>query len=677
MKELITSKQFTTFNEMHKALADKAPDKVALVCGSVTYTFAELDRAIDNVAAELIKKGIKKNDHVAICSFNSANWVVAFHATVRIGAVAVLVNYSLTAGEIGDLIAMTDVKYILFGPMLCSVNAPGAIYEIAAGAGIEKENLFDISPDKVDFKTYDKLSGDKKDELDKLAKEDDGRHTSYIIFTTGTTSAPKAVMLNQRGVLLNNFDSSSLRKTVMGDSTCITLPMFHIFAHCVFFMYWYVASAVYLEEKISADTLLDTLLNTDIADLATVSTLLVSLTEKEEFPKIRGRIRLVITGGGALTPVQFMKLETTFDNAFLVNGYGQSEHSGSLTTSNLEDPLEERARSVGRPLRKDDFLIYDKDLGELPQGQIGEIVAKGEAVMNGYYKLPKDKQAVDDNGYLHTGDLGYLDEKGNLHLAGRIKDMIVKSGENLSPYEIEDAMTKCEEIKFVKVFGAAHQIFGESVESCIVLNEGYTLDEAKLRKDLRKILAPAKVPSHFFVYDEFPLADNGKLDQRSLKISMLRKLRLENVKEELKDGMVVLDSTFKNTTYNIMPISDMLKRLSLSMGYSDKSVYHIALAVEEMLTERIINAYEDIGDVRFRIIFMPEWMRLEFSDSGKEYNIDENRESSLSARIILKMVSNYTCVRQKNNPTRYCLDFLYEKTFDINNFVLTHERKEN
>jgi fatty-acyl-CoA synthase len=375
------------------------------------------------------------------------------------------------------------------------------------------------------------------------------------------------------------------------------------------------------------------------------------------------------------TPVQMMRLELQYANATFINMYGQSE-AAPLTMVRPSDMVEQRAQSVGQAINGLEIRISDGKGGFLPRGEIGEVVARGSNLMNGYDKLPKDKQPIDEDGWLHTGDLGLLDENGYLYLAGRIKDVIIRGGENISPSEIENALNQVDNIREAKVMGAPHPIYGESVEACITMTDGgKSFDQEAIKNALRKVIARFKVPSHIFLYDSFPLNVNGKLDQRALHADMLTRLLRLSVDEELAGGVTVFDVVVKNSGYAIVPVTSLVNELAASIGFSKRRAISIRLAVEEMLTERIMDAYSAAGDIRVRITLMPEWLRVSFSDSGAEYFIDKRRDTSMSAKIILKAVSNFYTDYPDGKPV-YCMDFLYEQDINIQEFLMKSKGEE-
>ncbi|MBO4794211.1 MAG: hypothetical protein J5556_06565, partial [Deltaproteobacteria bacterium] len=191
----------------------------------------------------------------------------------------------------------------------------------------------------------------------------------------------------------------------------------------------------------------------------------------------------------------------------------------------------------------------------------------------------------------------------------------------------------------------------------------------QIKASLRTKIARFKIPSHIFLYDQFPLNVNGKLDQRALHADMLTRIKRLAVDEELAGGVTVFDVVVKNSGYAIVPVTSLVSELASSVGFGRRRVLSIRLAVEEMLTERITDAYSAAGNIRVKITLMPEWLRVSFSDSGAEYFIDKRRDTSMSAKIILKAVSDFHTDYPDGKPI-YCMDFLYENEFSIQDFLL-------
>ena len=640
------------------------PDRPAIVGNGYSCTYAQFHNGISALSGKLREMGVKKGSRVALWSYNTANWLIAFMAIVRAGGTAVLINYSMSVKEAALLLSDTETDFILCGSNAARKKDPDALESLASLTGIKAEHCMDIAPDVTDLSKTDRA------ESEETLSEDEAAETAFIIFTSGTTSKAKAVQISQKAL---SFDADAFNKTVAdqaGESICIAVPLFHILGLLMSYSYLCRGGCVCLPTDYRPETLLSEIDEYRISDMAAVGAIYMNLAETDGFEdKVVPFLKLCMIAGGMSTPVQMMRLELQFSNATFINMYGQSE-AAPLTMVNPSDMVEKRAHTVGKPVPGMDVRIMDGN-GAFPAvEEIGEVVARGDALMNGYDRLPKDQQPVDDKGWLHTGDLGYFDRDGYLHLSGRIKDIIIRGGENISPSEIENALCKMEDIREAKVMGAPHPIYGESVEACITLKDNEAVFNPEgIRTELLKSIARFKLPSHIFRYDSFPLNVNGKLDQKQLRIDMLTRLKKLEINWELDGGINVYDLTIRNSRYAIVPVSDLVSGLAASLGYNKHGVVAIHLAVEEMLRERITNAYTGDGDIRVRITLMKEWMRVSFSDNGAEYFIDKRKDSSASAKIILAAVSDFHTEYPDGKPV-YCMDFLYQKDTDIQAFLL-------
>jgi len=641
------------------------PGRLAIVGNGGSCTYEDMRKGICGLEKRLRGMGVKQGSRVALWSYNSANWLIAFFAIVRAGGTAVLVNYSMGSADAAELLAMTETGFLLCGDNGETKKDPDAMRTLASLAGIPEDHCLDIRPASVDlgYVYRDEPEDDAPDASDEDA-------TAFIIFTSGTTSQPKAVQISQKAL---SFDADAFNANIgeyAGRSVCVAVPLFHILGLLMSYAYLCRGATVCLPANYKPETLMREIDAYRISDMAAVGAIYLSLADAEGFEKnVVPNLHLCMIAGGMSTPVQMMRLELQYANATFINMYGQSE-AAPLTMVRPSDMVEKRAQTVGQAIEGMDIRISDGKGGFLPRGEIGEVVAKGDNLMNGYDKLPTEKQPIDENGWLHTGDLGYFDEDGYLYLAGRIKDVIIRGGENISPSEIESALNQMENIREAKVMGAPHPIYGESVEACVTMTDGgRSFDQEALKTALRKVIARFKVPSHIFLYDSFPLNVNGKLDQRTLQADMLNRLLRLSVDEELAGGVTVFDVVVRNSNYAIVPVTSMASELAQAVGFSRRRLMSIRLAVEEMLTERIMDAYSAAGNIRVRITLMPEWLRISFSDDGAEYFIDKRRDTSMSAKIILKAVSDFHTDYPGGKPV-YCMDFLYENEFSIQEFLM-------
>ena len=647
-------------------LSREYPSRPAIVGDGKSCTYAEMHRGISGLTKTLREMGVEKGSRVALWGYNSANWLIAFFAVVQSGGTAVLLNYSMSAQDASELLSMTGTGFLLCGDNAETKKKPGTMQRLAALAGIPESHCLDIRPSALDLA---KAFQEETEDAD-ARTESEANDAAFIIFTSGTTSKPKAVQISQKAL---TFDADAFMGNVSeyaGRGVCVAVPLFHILGLLMSYTYLCRGATVCLPANYKPDTLLREIDAYRLSDMAAVGAVYLSLAEADGFEENAvPYLHLCMIAGGMSTPVQMMRLELQFANATFINMYGQSE-AAPLTMVRPGDLVEKRAQTVGKAIEGLDIRISDGKGGFLPQGEIGEVVARGGNLMNGYDKLPKEKQPIDENGWLHTGDLGYFDEDGFLHLSGRIKDVIIRGGENITPAEIENALNQMDNIREAKVMGAPHPIYGESVEACVTMTDGgASFDQEKIKAALRTMIARFKIPSHVFLYDSFPLNVNGKLDQRALHADMLTRIKRLAVDEELAGGVTVFDVVVKNSAYAIVPVTSLVSELASSVGFNRRRVLSIRLAVEEMLTERIMDAYSAAGNIRVRITLMPEWLRVSFSDNGVEYFIDKRRDTSMSAKIILKAVSDFHTDYPDGKPV-YCMDFLYENEFSIQDFLL-------
>ena len=659
------------FSTWLEELADRYGDKPALTCRS-TLTYNQLLEASKRCAGILIGAGLEKGDRVVLWSINGLGWMVCFYGIAMAGGVATLMNYGLNAEDATALTKMTGAKWAIIGGNKVSAADPMQAGMAVVMGGVPQDNIFplpDLYKASMDFE-----DPFEEEEFNARVSQVKPEDTQLIIFTTGTTSLPKAVQLSSRSVLSDASGALELIAEHLSDNGCVALPLFHSFGLIVATALLQLGNHCYLLSEIKPQPFIDMIYENHIDVVATVGAVYGMVTMLPDFEtKIVGKIKTCIVGGGFTTPTEMMRVENALGGGKLLIGYGQTECSPVISLNVSTDPLERRAVSVGHILPNIEVRIWREGSGFVPQGEIGEVCVKGPITMNGYLGLPEEQQPFDKDGWLHTGDLGMIADDGLLQLAGRIKDIIIRSGENISPQEIENAMAKLPFIREVKVLGAPHPIWGESVEACVVLKDKM-FDEAAVRKKLREMMSAFKIPSHFFVFPKFPLNSNGKLDQRGLKAEMLQKLRSVFISNALNEGLRILKVQVKNRDYTITPVCDMIQGIAEQIGFRGKQVNRIRLSVEEMLTERISHAYDSNGEITVSVILMPHWMRVSFVDNGKAYRLDD-KDASISAKIILANVDAYGTALAGEKLVGNNLDFQYAEGFDVNKYLLYHKEE--
>ena len=654
------------FSEWLEDLAGQYGDRPALSCG-LTITYTQLLDASRRCAARLIGAGVQKGDRVLVWAINGIDWVVEFFGITMAGGVATLMNYGLNAEDVTQLAKNVGATWALIGGNKVSAVDPMGAAKAVIMAGVPMEHI--LRMDELLKASLDASQPVDMALLQERISQINPRDTQFIIFTTGTTSLPKAVQLSSASALSDVCGALELLQEEITVKCCNALPLFHSFGMIVTLVMLENGSQCFLLADIKPQPLIDMVHANQIDLVATVGAIYGMVTALPDFAeKIAGRLKTCIVGGGFTTPTEMMRVENALGGGKLLIGYGQTECSPVISVNVGTDPLERRAVSVGRILPNIEVRIWREGIGFLSQGEIGEVLVKGPITMNGYLGLNEEEQPFDSEGWLHTGDLGMIAEDGLLQLAGRIKDIIIRSGENISPSEIEKVMMEEECIREVKVMGAPHPIWGESVEACVVIN-GEELDEKALRESLRARLSAYKIPTHFFLYKALPLNANGKLDQRGLKADMLEKLRSAFISNALNEGLRMLSIQVRNRAYAIAPVCDLIQGLAEQLGFRGKKVYQIRISVEEMLTERIAHAYDTNGDITMDVILMPHWMRVRFTDSGKAYRLDD-KDASVSAKIILANVDAYGTSLTGETLVGNNLDWQYAEGFDINEYLM-------
>lgn len=643
----------------------KHPDKPAIIMGDKRLTYSEFMTKIDQVSAFLVDHGVQSGDHVVLWSSPSPEWLCVYYAIVHVGGVAVCLNSNYSIADVTPLVTFADSKYVLFGTT-----------HDTKGLSSEAENLarnFELPDGKV-FSIFESDFTSAK--IREINDTRDVRDDAYIIYTSGTTAFPKAVLTSQYSMINCSLKFAQEFESIRGDKACVALPLFHAFGLSVPCIYLCLGGTVCIPEKVKAQEIADVVSREHVTDMWSVAAVYQSIIDsKEATDKCAPYIQMCGIAGSYTSPVQFTRFEAALNHSTFLNMFGMTETATVFIMARPEDSVQVRYNTIGGKIPDVEIGICDAQRGILPAGEVGELVTKGFHVKNGYYKLPPEKQAIDENGWFHTGDLAVMDEEGNVRIMGRIKDIIIKGGENITPGEIEAQAIDVPGIKECKVFGFKDRLYGENLGACITLQPNGKFDEALTRKTLRDKLGSFKVPAYFFIYDAFPLNATGKVDQRSLHMDMLKRLRKMELDGELEKGVYVLSVAVKNTTYSIMPLVSMVESSALQFGFTPKKASRIRLACEEMLTERILNAFEDVGDIYLHFICFRDFMRVKFEDSGQVYDFEKQRKKSESAKIMAFVCDDLSITKNRDsNMTSYNLDFIYSGDFDVTEFLASHER---
>lgn len=345
---------------------------------------------------------------------------------------------------------------------------------------------------------------------------------AVMLFTSGSTGKPKAVLLSAYNMLNSGIAFARIYHLQPEDIVCQILPMFHVLGMvCSLFGNMVAGGKVVIPKDNHVATILDTIQKEKCTQLYSVPTLLLAIAGNKSFdPSMVASLKCVMMGGAAVTAPQLEMLGKCFPNAFLATGYGLSEMA-PVSLTRYRDSAEHVTKTVGKPMNDVEVCVQDISTHrKLPQGQSGEILVRGFNNMVCYYHLALDDQPIDEEGWIHTGDLGLLDEDGYIRLVGRAKELIIRGGENIAPGEIQEVISQFPNVADVKVQGVPDDFYGEVVGASVVMKDGASLDEDGLRQFLATRLAKYKIPKFIFRYDSFPMLSNGKVDAVSLKKDM-------------------------------------------------------------------------------------------------------------------------------------------------------------
>lgn len=491
-----------------------------------SYTFDEINRSVDYYAHLLTDQGVKKGDHVALLGMNCYNWLIAFYAIIKVGAVAVLLNYMARHNTLVELIKFTDCKFLCYGKYIALVKQENELETLLNETGIDKDHSISMRYRHINFKRI-LAKEDIKPFISPYSREEESKRTSYIIFTTGTTAKPKAACLSQYSMMnLIYLNLARFNAGVTQKFMCL-LPMFHCFGLLVVNAFLAFKRTVYLNSLSDKVKIYKEFVKNKCGDYASVGVVFDRLAKAPFWWLHNAKfVKNCIVGGGFTSEQEFDFLEKKYGKGKFFNGYGQTECSPLISLVYQDAPISKRKTTVGEPMKGIELAFMDPQTKKLlPKGQAGEILVKGYNVFNGYYKVADNKQPFDKDGYLHTGDLGYLDEDGYLVLCGRIKDIIIRKGENISPKEIENELKKFDEFGRIRVLGFPSADEGEYIIACVELNKKPVhFVEEKYLKEMAKVLPSIKIPSHIVYVDKFPLSANGKLDEMRLREICLMKI---------------------------------------------------------------------------------------------------------------------------------------------------------
>ncbi len=539
-----------TFPQVLDRVVDEFPDQYVFRYTTLDYTrtYSEFRDDVDTFARSLIALGVKPGDHVAIWATNVPQWYITFWAATKIGAVLVTVNTAYKIYEAEYLLRQSDTHTLVLIDGYKDSDYVGIIKELCpeletskAGKSLRLKRLpFLRNIITVDSKQKGCLTWDEAivlsekvpvEEVYRRALSINRHDVCNMQYTSGTTGFPKGVMLTHYNVVNNGKNIGDCMDLSTADRMMIHVPMFHCFG-MVLAMTASMTHGVTMSPipYFSPKQSLACINQEKITCFHGVPTMFIALLEHEDFPKTDFSCMRTGIMAGSPCPIKVMQDVVDKMNMTQISiVYGQTEASPGCTQSRVDDPLEVRVNTVGRALPGVECKIVDPHTGEdLPDNVDGEFVARGYNIMKGYYKMPEaTAAAIDENGWLHTGDMARRNSDGNYKITGRIKDMIIRGGENIYPKEIEDFIYTHPKVKDVQVIGVPDQQYGEEIMACVILKDNVSMTVDELKDYVRSHMAKHKTPRYIDFVKEFPMNAAGKIMKYKMREQAVEKLGLQ------------------------------------------------------------------------------------------------------------------------------------------------------
>ncbi|MBE6562623.1 MAG: AMP-dependent synthetase [Ruminococcaceae bacterium] len=539
-----------TFSQVLDTMVDIYPDQYAFKYTTLDYTrtYKQFRRDVDEAAAALISLGVKPGHHVALWATNVPQWYITFWATVKIGAVLVTVNTAYKIHEIEYLLKQSDshtlvmiesskdanykeimeelcpeLKSLRPGDPLYSARLPFLRNIITVGFEMDGCLTWEKMLDRADTVPFEEVRRRAS-----MVRPDDVCNMQY---TSGTTGFPKGVMLTHRNIVNNGKIIGDRMDLSTADRMMIQVPMFHCFGMVLSMTSTMTHGGTlsplpYFSPKSSLACI-----NAEkITCFNGVPTMFIAMFNHEDFPKTDFSYMRTGIMAGANCPADLMRRAADEMNMKeIISVYGQTEASPGCTMGEVNEDIDHRVETVGSAFPGVECKIIDPETGEeVPDGENGEFVARGFNIMKGYYKMPRaTAEAIDKDGWLHSGDICCRTPDGYFKVTGRLKDMIIRGGENLYPREIEEFYLTNPKVRDVQVIGVPDERYGEEACAWIILHEGEEADESYMREYGNSHMARHKVPRYFMFVKTFPMNAAGKILKYKMREESVKLLGLE------------------------------------------------------------------------------------------------------------------------------------------------------
>ncbi len=517
-----------------KKTVEKYPNQEALVCVHQDYraTYQEFYNQTTAVAKALIFSGAKAGDRIGIWSSNRYEWVLLQYATARIGTILVNINPAYRTHELTYVINQSGIR-MMFSSLSFKTSNYREMVEYAKEVcpSLEHEIFFDDNWEDFLNNGQD-ISDDTLHSFEEHVQFDDPVNIQY---TSGTTGFPKGVTLSHHNILNNGYFIGIRLKYSEKDRVCIPVPFYHCFGMVIgnICCTTHGACMVIPNDSFDPDITLKTVSEEKCTSLYGVPTMFIAELSVKDFDTCDfSNLRTGVMAGSVCPPEIMKKVESLMNIKEMSICYGMTETSPVSTQTLIGTPLEKQVSTVGTVQNHLEIKIIDENGKILERGEHGELCTRGYSVMLKYWNDPENtKKVLDDARWMHTGDMAVMDNDGYITISGRIKDLIIRGGENISPKEIEDFLYTYPNILDVQIIGVPSEKFGEEVMAWVKVRKGFDVTETELLEYCKGRIAHYKVPKYWKFVDEFPMTISGKIRKVEMREISIKELQLDALKQ--------------------------------------------------------------------------------------------------------------------------------------------------
>ena len=546
-----------TIGDFFAAMARSQGSREALVSRhqGLRYSYAELHREARRLASALLGLGLAKGDRVGIWSHNNAEWVLMQLVTAQVGLVLVNINPAYRVAELEYALNKVGCKALVTMAQFKTSDYLGMLRELApelnlclpaklaarrlpdlrAVVWIDVAGQGDEQPGMLRFSELMARGNPDEARIDEIAAQLKNTDPINIQFTSGTTGFPKGATLTHRNILNNGYFIGECMRLTPEDRLCIPVPLYHCFGMVLgnLACFTHGSTIVYPNDGFDPLSVLEAVQAERCTGLHGVPTMFIAELDHPRFSEFdMSTLRTGIMAGSPCPTEVMKRVVSEMHLSQITIAYGMTETSPVSCQSSTDTPLEKRVSTVGTVQPHLEIKIVDPDTGAVvPRGTSGEFCTRGYSVMHGYWgDAAKTREAIDAQGFMHTGDLATMDEDGYVNIVGRIKDMVIRGGENLYPREIEEFLYRHPQVQDVQVVGVPDSRLGEELCAWIIAKPGAAPTEADIREFCKGQIAHYKVPRYIRFVQEFPMTVTGKIQKFRIRDAMKEELGLEETK---------------------------------------------------------------------------------------------------------------------------------------------------